>query len=291
MSRVILYFVLSLAIAAAAAVAAADEPAAARLLPGVQPDRSVLLPNQWSLRPTGTQVKLGNFPVNVAVHPQGKFAAVLHSGYGPHVVSVVDLAAAKVVSHVRLPRTFYGLCFTPDGESLLVSGGEDNVVYRFHFTGGRLSGREAIDVLGSKKAAVPTGMACSRDGESLYVACCQGHALRMVSLRHPERLRSIFLPDESWPYAVLPANKSGRLYVSLWGKAAVTVVDAKLQTIDATWPAAAHPTEMVLSPDEDLLYVACADSNSVVVLDTATGRQVEVISTLLIRAGPAAARR
>ena len=85
---------------------------------------------------------------------------------------------------------------------LLVSGGEDDVVYRFHFADGRLSRRETIDVLGGKKAAIPTGLACSRDGQSLYVACCQGHALRTVSLRYPERLCSISLPEGSWPYTV-----------------------------------------------------------------------------------------
>ncbi len=29
----------------------------------------VLLPNQWSLRPAGRQVPLGDFPVNIAMHP------------------------------------------------------------------------------------------------------------------------------------------------------------------------------------------------------------------------------
>ena len=60
-------------------------------LPGKQPDGSVLLPNQWSLRPVGKQVELGDFPINVAVHPDGRFAAILHSGYGAHQIMVVDI--------------------------------------------------------------------------------------------------------------------------------------------------------------------------------------------------------
>ena len=67
-------------------------------LPGKRPDGSVLLPNHWSLRPAGKQVELGDFPINVAVHPDGRFAAVLHSGYSAHEILVVDIAAAKVVS-------------------------------------------------------------------------------------------------------------------------------------------------------------------------------------------------
>src|SRR5882724_10987233 len=53
-------------------------------LPGKQRDGSVLLPNLWSLRPVGTQVELGDFPINIAIHPQGRFAAILHSGYSHH---------------------------------------------------------------------------------------------------------------------------------------------------------------------------------------------------------------
>src|SRR5580698_6520408 len=67
-------------------------------LPGVRADGSVLLPNQWSLRPAGRQVELGDFPVNVAVHPNGRFAAILHSGYSAHQIVVVDLEQGRVVS-------------------------------------------------------------------------------------------------------------------------------------------------------------------------------------------------
>ena len=48
--------------------------------PGRQSDGSVLLPNLWSLQPAGTQVDVADFPVNIAVHPEGKFAAILHNG-------------------------------------------------------------------------------------------------------------------------------------------------------------------------------------------------------------------
>ena len=43
---------------------------------------------------------------------------------------------------------------------------------------------------------------------------------------------------------------------------------------------------MALSPDEDLLYVACADSNTVSVIDTRTGRQLELITTSLYPQAP-----
>src|SRR5277367_972581 len=60
-------------------------------LPGQRPDGSVLLPNQWVLRPVGTQIPLGDFPVNLALHPGGKYGAVLHCGHSAHEVVIVDL--------------------------------------------------------------------------------------------------------------------------------------------------------------------------------------------------------
>ncbi|HKB37444.1 MAG TPA: hypothetical protein VKD72_13415, partial [Gemmataceae bacterium] len=53
-----------------------------RVLPGTQPTGEVRLPNGWSLRPAGQQIVVGDFPVNLALHPDGKWLAILHAGYG-----------------------------------------------------------------------------------------------------------------------------------------------------------------------------------------------------------------
>jgi hypothetical protein len=65
--------------------------------PGVQASGAVLLPNQWYLRPAGKQVSLGDFPVNIAVHPSGNFAAVLHCGWGPHEIRMVAIPSGDVI--------------------------------------------------------------------------------------------------------------------------------------------------------------------------------------------------
>src|SRR5437867_9593913 len=96
--------------------------AARPALPGLQPDGSVLLPNQWSLRPAGITVELRDFPINIAVHPAGRYAAVLHSGYSRHQILVVDIAAAQVISHADVNQSFYGLEFSQDGKTLFCSG-------------------------------------------------------------------------------------------------------------------------------------------------------------------------
>src|SRR5580765_5120791 len=83
-------------------------------VPGQQPDGAVMLPNQWSLRPVGKQIVLGDFPVNIAIHPGGKFAAILHCGHGQNEIMVVEIPSGKLVSRAGVEEAFYGLAFAHD---------------------------------------------------------------------------------------------------------------------------------------------------------------------------------
>src|SRR5580704_9755843 len=113
--------------------------------PGLQPDGSVLLHNQWSVRPAGRQIALSNcFPVNVAVEPKGRHAAVLLAGYTAHEVVAVDLNTGTVTSRAPLHEAFYGLAFSHDGSALYCSGGGDEVVHRFSFLNGQLTNHTQI---------------------------------------------------------------------------------------------------------------------------------------------------
>ena len=94
------------------------------------PDGSVLLHNEWSLKPAGAQVELGDFPVNIAVHPSSRFAAILHAGYGPNQVMIVDLARGQIISKMPVKEAFYGLTFSRDGKTLFCSGAGDLAALR-----------------------------------------------------------------------------------------------------------------------------------------------------------------
>jgi YVTN family beta-propeller protein len=263
--------------------AVAREP---RRLPGMQPTGQVLLPMQWSLQPAGRQIALGDFPVNIAMHPTQPFAAVLNAGYGAHGIEIVDLARSQVVFSVTLPQCFYGLCFDPEGKQLFASGAEHEVVHVFKFADGYLSDHREVRIADVKTKGVPAGVSRSKDGRTLYVANAWGGTLSLVPLEQPTQLKHMALEKESYPYATLPTKDGKCLYVSLWGKAGVAVVNLETLSLEATWPTESHPTEMALSADESLLYIACADSNHVIVFDTKTSRAVESISSALYPKSP-----
>jgi YVTN family beta-propeller protein len=257
-----------------------------RVLPGLQANGSTLLPNQWSLRPAGKQIDLGDFPVNLALHPKGRWLAALHAGFGPHEIVIVDVKSEKIISRSILEQTFYGLCFSPDGGRLFASGGEMEVVHAFDFADGYLSKHREIAIVPVKEKFLPTGLAYHNDTDTLYVAGSMGDAIGVCRLTQSADREFIKFDPGSYPYGCLLDQANNKLLVSLWGKEAVSVIDLKNHKIDATWATDSHPTEMALAPDGKRLFVACANSTRVVVLDTASGKMIESISAALYPNGP-----
>ncbi len=281
-------------------------------VPGQRADGAVRLPNQWWLRPVGRQIALGDFPVNIAVHPQGKFAAVLHCGYGQNEIVVVEIASGKIISRVSVEEAFYGLAFAPDGTQLFCSGAGDEVVHRFAFAKGYLSDAQAIRLRAANLRGVPAGLAVSRDARRLFAANVWGQRVSEVDLTTQKVAGEIVLgtnapaaadsntsqdrgEDEAaiakraeavldqsqsadpFPYACVLDQKRGRLYVSLWAQAAVAVIDLSTRQITARWPTEEHPNEMLLTQSGKHLFVANANRNTVTVLDTDTGRPIETL--------------
>lgn len=282
-------------LAAFAPAAGAKEPTAdvgrgvspaARVLPGLRPNGDILLPTQWSLRPTGRQLEVGNFPVNIALHPNGRWAAVLCAGYGAHEAVIVDLKKHGVVTRAVVPQAFYGLVFDPSGEHLYASGGETEVVHCWRFKAGELYDHRTLAVGPVEKARIPAGLALSTDGKSLLVACCWGHSLCQWSLDDSQPARHIRLPKGSYPYAVVPAPGGKSAFVSLWANSAVVEVDLAKGDVARTFSTESHPTEMLLAPDGKTLLVACANSNMVSVVDLDSGQPIETISSALYPAAP-----
>ena len=280
--------------------------------PGPQPDGTVRLPNQWFLRPVGKQILLGDVPVNIAVHPEGKFAAVLHSGHGMNEIIIVDLAANNVVSRAGVEESFYGLAFAADGKSIWCSGAGAEVVHQFAFSSGYLGEHQTLRLREAKVRGVPAGLALSADAKTLFVANVLGHRVTVVDVasqkvtgevllstntaalvapeatpartddeaaiaKRAEAVLDGALSSDPFPYGCVLDEKRGRLYVSLWAQSAVAVIDLKTREILARWPTEEHPNEMLLTKSGKHLFVANANRNTVTVLDTETGRPVETL--------------
>ncbi|HTH49598.1 MAG TPA: beta-propeller fold lactonase family protein [Candidatus Limnocylindria bacterium] len=291
-------------------------PPLAPVLPGAKVDGSVLLPNQWSLRPVGKQVVLGDFPVNITLHPSGRYCVVLHSGYGAHELTSVALPAGKVVARVEIAESFYGLAFSPDGSHVYCSGAGDEVIHEFAFKEGYFGEPQDIRLRAVTERGVPGGFALSADGQRLFAANVFGQDVIVADLalrrptglfplrpgmpavdlsrtRVPDNLeeaavvkRAVALldtipSDAPFPYSCVYDEPRGRLYVSLWAQAEVLVLDAQTGAVQARWKAEEHPCELLLSKSGKVLYVANAARNSVTVFDAESGRTLETLSAAM----------
>ena len=291
------------------------------IVPGRQQDGSVLLPNQWSLRPAGDQVEVGDCPVNIAVHPNGNYAAVLHAGYSGHEIILVSLQKERVVSRVPVKEAFYGLQFSADGQHLYCSGAGDEVVHDFKFDQGRLLDDQQIHLHDSHDCYVPAGLAVDGQGTGMFVANLWGQSVSRVALGQatgftdiPLTTNGLVIPrlsvpqstnfdlmaatkrqkaaqfktvsDDPLPYACMLDRKRNRLYVTLWAQSTVAVVDLKANKLVARWPVEEHPCEMALTKSGKYLFVANANQNTVTVLETDSGRAVENIWAALYPQSP-----
>ncbi len=258
------------------------------MIPGFEADGSIRLHNTWKLLPAGKQIDLGDFPVNMVIHPSGAFVAVLHCGFGEHEIIVLDIKSDKqhIVSRTTIEQGFYGLSFNSSGTTLYASGGEKQVVHVYDFDQGLLFKHREIKVDGVNNTFVG-GIALDADGKQLAVAGTWSHSVHLLSPADPKaEAKTIKLPAQTFPYTCLFDKGRGRVYVSLWGKSQVKVIDLKATDKELSFATASHPTEMILSPDGKLLYVACANANTVTVLNAEDGKGMQTITTSLFPGAP-----
>ena len=284
----------------------AQEPAPAKALrptwPGLKLDGRVLLPNGWSLKPAGRQLKLGDLPVQITQHPTEPILAILHAGYGDHEVVTVDQKSGKILGRVNVPYSFSGLVFSEDGKQLYVGGGFDDLVHIFDYSQGLLNNRrqlqfpdrkeflaEAAPEFGEtrKKMRAVGGLAISGDGKTLYTSHVFGHSIGRFDLTTGQFIDELKLEAGSHPYSILLDKISNRLYVSLWGASKVAVVDASTFKLGGSLETQEHPNELLINKSGSTLFVANANRNTVSVFDTVTGKALSTIGTSIAPNAPA----
>ena len=180
------------------------------------------------------------------------------------------------------------------------STGNGIAVYRFDH--GRLTPQRFIPIppqplaVGKQRAlamkAAPPGTAVSfpagiavlpsTAGEQLLVACNLSDTVLQLDAASGKIIRTFDLSSGphipgAYPYAVV-ANRAGtRAWVSLWNASAVAELDLEKGTVARRIPLrqppsptqpGSHPTALLLTPDERLLYVALANADEVAVVST-----------------------
>ncbi len=270
---------LPLALLLADCLAAAQRPLAPRPL-------EIPLPNGRTLTPTGAQTPVATSPFAVAVVPGGKRLLVASTGSDDQRLQLLDTTSGRVLHVAPAMRSWLGLAVTPDGARAFLSGAKGGDVLVFRIEDDRLVPETPIDVSGGRPAeeSIPSGLAVTADGRSLWVARILRNDLVRVDLATGAVGPGI--PVGRFPYRPVLSPDGRLVAVSSWAGATVSLVDAAEGRVVATVPTADHPCDLVFSPDGATLYVAEANRNWVAAIDLARPRVVRQISVAMGPDGP-----
>ena len=260
--------------------------------PGPLGDGVTLLPNGWRIAPAGSHLDMGDLPLAMALHPDGRHLVVTNNGWSKPSLRVVDLERRQVIQKLALDHAWLGLAWHPDGKRLYSSGAADNSILEVDWNGSKLVPGRTLVVAPPQttkderlmNAGFMGGLAVSGDGRVLYAAQVYGKAAVALDLATGSVLARRELPAEA--YTTLLAPQGRELYVSVWGGARVAVLDPKTLAPLAEIPTGEHPNAMAFSKDARRLFVACANTNAVWVIDLATRQAVERIGVALSPKAP-----
>jgi len=247
--------------------------------------KRVQLPNGWNLTPVGDNLPLGDLPLNIAVSKSKKYIAVTNNGQSTQSIQLIDAAQQIVLDNVTIAKSWYGLAFGDNDQSLYASGGHDNMIMKYAINNNRLVLQDSI-ILGKKwpEKISPAGIAIDDASQTLYVVTKENNNLYVINLATKSITDTLSLGAEAYSCVLSPDKKT--LFISLWGGDKVLYYDVEKKAVAATIPVGDNPNELYLSRKGKYLYVANANDNSVSVIDVANRKVIETLNAALYPNAP-----
>jgi YVTN family beta-propeller protein len=272
----------------------------------------VLLPNGWRLTPAGKQCPLTDLPLNITASPDGRYAFVATSGYNAHELAAIELSTGKRIAAQTVRQSWFGLAADFKQGKLWWSGGGNGKVHAFAWKKNTLEALTHFDPQEEKTPAPKpadtnpstpldfrTGICLDAGSGFLYSLAIApnkpgtrpaaadrkaGGSITRFDTTSASR-NEISADCGQRPYDVLKA-RNNLLYVSDWADRCVLVVDPESLRTIARISVGEHPNQLALHPSDNRLFVACASSNGVWVIDTAAETVEETIFTPLFPKAP-----
>ena len=254
--------------------------------------------------------------LSVATSPDSKTLLVLTSGYnrnnGPdgkaikeaseEYVFVYDISTQqpRKTQVLKVPDTFAGIAFSPDGSRFFVSGGKDDNLHTFSRSNGQwdedgapipLNHEFALGFEPQKATITAAGLAVTPDGKTVAIANLYNDSVTLVDVAARRVRAELDLrPGKENPRDAGVAGGEYQFWVVAKSNSAIYVSSLRDREIDAvniaTQPVvtkrikvAGSPNKMILNRTTTRLYVSQDNSDTVSVIDTTANRVVENIVT------------
>lgn len=271
---------------------------------GPQPDGSVLVPSNQILRPAGLQVLMPGRPVDLSLILNEKFLLVKNLK-SLDLIRLSNRTILQSLPYGHGGSSVTGICAKKDDSKVYLSEGSGKILIARFDQSNKLSWDAPVVMPAPAIGGGPGsgGVALNFKEDKLFVTLSRSNSLAVVTLSD-KSIKEI--PVGMAPYdVVLASDLKG--YVTNWGgrkpvtgestynssgsqvlvdpktgignSGSVTVVDLKHGAPVKEIEVGLHPSGMALSPDRSLLYVSCANSDEIYVLDT---QKDEVISKISV---------
>jgi 40-residue YVTN family beta-propeller repeat len=244
-----------------------------------------LLPNGWSLTPAGKGITLGDLPLNLVISSSGKLVAVTNNGQSTQSIQLIDIKSQKLLSQVKIPKSWYGLKFSDHDKSLYASGGNDNIIWKYSIVNNRLQLSDSLRLgIPWPEKISPAGLEINEKEHLLYVVTKENNSLYVFDLL-TKKIKNIQKMDGEGYTCLLSPDKS-KLYVSCWGCGKVLVYDPKTIQQIGQIEVGSNPNDLCITKKGDRLFVANSNDNSVSVISTAENKVIETLDAALYPNSP-----
>ena len=270
---------------------------------GPQPDGSILVPSNQLLRPAGFQVYMPGRPVDITLISKEKLLLVKNMK-SLDLIRVSDRTIMQTLLYDGSGSSFTGICSSRDNKNIYVTDATDKILIASLDKNNLLSWKPPIII--PKPAIggdpVPGGLVLNYKEDKIFVTLSRSNSLAVINLID----KSINeIPVGIAPYDVVLISET-KAYVSNWGgrkpapgestyntsgsqvlvdpetgianDGSVSVIDLKRNIPIKEIKVGLHPSGMIASPDQSLLYVACANSDKIYVINTKNDKVTDEIS-------------
>jgi len=275
-----------------------------RLQVGFNEDGTLYVPTEQIVDPAGYQVTFPGRPTDLAISPDEKLLAIKNKSD----LILIDIETRRIRQSLSLPRSGHsvtGILFSKDGRTIYTTDAESRILLARLDSNGVATWDEPITLPSPAIGGpcVPAGLSFTPDGGSLLVALTRNNSLGVVNLE----TRKVEPIDVGVCPFMPVCTQSGKIYVSNWGgrrpkpdetvalssgskvlvdketgnaiSGSVSVIDYKQRKVIKDIDTDLHPSSMVLSPDERLLFVANSNSDTISLIDTSKDQVIYRIET------------
>ncbi len=248
-------------------------------------ENKVLLPNGWTLSPAGKSLPLGDLPLNMALTANKKYLAATNNGQGVQSLQLIDPRKGKLLHSLEIPISWLGLAFAVDNRTLYVSGGNSNAILRYRVEKQKLVLKDTLALGKSWPTKISPAGLCLDDARNLmYVVTKENHSLYVVDTRTKAILHRDSIGKELYTCALSPDRKE--LYLSHWGNNELLIWDTEKRQLSGRIPVGDNPNDLAIDKKGRFAYIACADDNTVNIVDLQRRKVVEVLVASLFPDAP-----